>query len=201
MSTAEKIHMAMEKSKIFEFERYQYGALSARLLADKGSSRFAPSALEVLAGVKGLNLGEESLEFIKSYGEITPEQLKNATGVYAQKFEEKRGSYKPQELEPWYDSILTGLKPTEREKILAQLKCDETLNQIREKYEDAQTVHDASDRLFTPEKKAEAKKTLENYQNLLGLIGILDSYKFESLRGDAVDVERVNTLKSLASKL
>lgn len=155
----------------------------------------------MLAGSKGLNFGEEALEFIKSYGPITPEQLRNVAGVWAGKFEEARGGYKPSELAQWYEPILTGLEKTEKDKILAQLNYDETLKEISEKLQDAATILKASDRLFTPEKKAEAKKTVDKYQSVMSIIALLDSYKFESLRPDAVEADRTKTLKDLAAKL
>ena len=183
-----------------DFGRYQYAALAARLASSQESSRFAPGALEVLAGSKGLNLGEESLGFVRGT-QASEEGIQKAINVYAKQFEEKRGAYKPSELASWYGSVFSGLDKTEKDKILALLNYDETIKEIREKLQDALVVSKASDRLFTPEKKAEAKKIIEKYQTVFSLMETLDSYKFESLRGDAVDTERTNTLKDMASKL
>jgi len=47
------------------YEKYQYAGLAGNLYNSKESKRFAPGALEVLAGAKGLNLGEEALGFVR----------------------------------------------------------------------------------------------------------------------------------------
>jgi hypothetical protein len=191
-----------DKQKSYDFEQYQYGALAGRLAQSKESARFAPGALEILAGAKGLGLSDEAIKYHKSFGEQSPEQIGSAIRAYAGQFEEKRARYKPGELADWYQPVLEGLDQTEKDKIVAYLKTyDESLGQINENLEDASTISEASDRLYTPEKKAEAKRILERYQPLAALLQTLDSYKFESLRLDAVDSERVKKLKDLASKL
>ena len=55
--------------------------------------------------------------------------------------------------------------------------------------------------MFTKEQIAEAKKTIEKYQNVLAVMQNLDNYKFEELRPEAVSTFRKQELKGLASKL
>ncbi|MEX2016863.1 MAG: hypothetical protein WD876_00100, partial [Candidatus Pacearchaeota archaeon] len=62
------------------FEKYMYGALAGRMLA-AGNEGYAESSLEILAGKKGLNLGEEALKFHEAFGEQTKEQIANAVNT------------------------------------------------------------------------------------------------------------------------
>lgn len=192
--------MARKETKP-NFQQYQYGALAARLASSEENARFAPSALEILAGAKGLNLGEESLGFIKGT-QASEEGIKTAINVYSGQFEKKRGEYKPEELATWYAPILKGLDKSETDKILSVLyEHDETLNSIREDYGRATYMIKAPKGLFTDEQKAQAKGIKEKYDKVLSVMNVLDSYKFETLRGDAVDATRKADLKNLASKL
>jgi len=192
--------MAKKTSKP-NFERYQYGALAGILGSSEDGARFAPGALEVLAGSKGLNLGEDALGFIRGT-QASEDGIKTAIQTYAGQFEEKRGAYKPGELAGWYNPVVADLDSSDRGKIFAVLNdYDEPIEVIKGKYKDAETITKASDRLFTPEQKAKAKKVQEKYGKVLLVMQTLDAYKFETLRGDAVGATRKTELKSLASKL
>ncbi|MGA2130070.1 MAG: hypothetical protein ABSG05_00435 [Candidatus Pacearchaeota archaeon] len=193
----------MAKQTKPDFQKYQYGALAGRFLASKESGRYAPGALEVLAGAKGLDLGEEALGFIRGT-QASEKGIQTAAGIYTGKFEEKRGEYTPAELANWYGPVLAyaNLEKKDQDKILATLnEHDETLNAIREASEKANYIVDAPDGLFTDEQKDRAKKLVEKYQKVLLVINVLDNYKFESLRSDAVTVTSATDLKGLASKL
>ncbi|MCX6749156.1 MAG: hypothetical protein NTW17_00215 [Candidatus Pacearchaeota archaeon] len=190
----------MEKEAL-SFEKYQYGALAGRLASLEDSARFAPSALEILAGSKGLNLGEEALGFIKGT-QASEEGIKTAIQTYAGQFEKKRAEYKPAELAEWYAPVLKGLDEAEVTKILATLnEHDETINSIKEGYNRADYILKAPKGLFNEEQLANAKKTKEKYEKTLLVMQTLDNYKFETLRTDAVDETRKADLKGLASKL
>jgi hypothetical protein len=185
------------------FEKYMYGALAGRLTQSKESSRYAPSALEILAGKKGLNLGEEALGFIRGT-QASEEGIKTAINVYAGKFEEERGKYKPIDMAQWYDSILKDLDAGDKQKIVGVLgKYSETIGSIVKKFSQAGyiTAEEAPEGLFTPQQIASAKATLEKYGEVLQVMDILDNYKFEELRSDAVSSRRKADLKGLASKL
>jgi hypothetical protein len=183
------------------FEEYQYGALAARLAGSEENARFAPSALEILAGSKGLNLGEKALGFIRGT-QASEDGMKTAINIYGGQFEEKRGEYKPAELTSWYQPLIADLSKEDQDKILAALnEHDETLASIREGYGKATYIIKAPKGLFTDEQKNAAKKVKEKYERVLLVMQTLDSYKFESLRGDAVDSTRKTDLKNLASKL
>ena len=187
-----------------DFMKYRYGALAGRLAQSEESARYAPSALEMLAGSKGLNLGEEALEFHKSYGEQTPEQIQNSAKVYYQKFQEKRGEYKPVELASWYSDVLSSISPEDAKKITGKLaEYDETLASINEKYVAADHLLSGVKKgiKYADDKIAEAKKIKEKYQVVLQIIGILDNYTFEDLRTDAVKTARKTELEGLASRL
>lgn len=192
----------MEKEKPRpDFERYQYGALAARLAHSEESARFAPGALEVLAGGKGLNLGEDAIGFFK--GTMASEQgVATAIDVYASKFEEKRGGYKPSELLPWYVPVIGDLEQKDQDKILAVLhEHNEPLSSIRETYKKADYLGKAPKGVFSEDQVKHAQQIAKQYENLFKVMAVLDFYKFETLRGDAVDETRKKELKNLASKL
>ncbi len=186
----------------YSFEKYQYGALAARLLASNESSRYAPSALEVLAGSKGLNLGEEALGFIRGT-QASEKGIQTAIDVYAGKFEEKRGQYKPVDMVAWYDSVLNDLDKADKAKILATLgKHNETIDSIMKKMAKASHIVQGKETgANTPEQISEAEATVEKYKNVFTVIHTLDNYKFETLRPEAVNTARKQDLKNLASKL
>lgn len=198
MSTAEKIY---EAQKMAEKERnfipYQYGALAGILANSNESKRHAPSALEVLAGEKGLNLGEESLGFVRGT-QASEEGIATAINVYAKNFKEKRGTYKPVELADWYAPVLSDLDEQERKKVIEYLgKYDENLESIEKKVATAGYIlgKDAPEGLFTDKQKSEARETLEKYGKLMSILNVLDTYKFETLRPDAVNTTRGKDLK------
>ena len=198
--------MAKKESKQIDysdFEKYQFGALAAHMLASKENSRYAPSALEVLAGEKGLNLGEEALGFIRGT-QASEKGIQTASNVYGGKFEEKRGKYSPADLAGWYAPLLNGLELKEKEKITGILgDNNETLENITKKQKKASHIVEGEDieGLYSKEQVADAKKILEKYQKLSVVLSILDNYKFESLRPDVIDEARKKDLKELASRL
>jgi hypothetical protein len=98
----------MARDELPDFMKYQYGASAARLLGSKESAMYAPSALEVLAGDKGLKLGDDAVGFIRGT-QASEKGTQTAAGIYAEKFYEARGTYKPSQLVSWYDSVLNGL--------------------------------------------------------------------------------------------
>ena len=197
--------MVNEQRQLPDFQKYQYGALAGRLAQSEESSRYAPSALEMLAGPRGINLGLDAIEYHNSFGEQTQEQIAKSIRVYSGKFEEKRGEYKPVELaNGWYGAVLNSLDKEDKDKILAVLgRHDETLGNITKKAQKAAyTVKAPKDSgLFTPEQKAEAEETLGKYQRVLRIIEALDRYTFEGLRPDAVKASEKQELKGLASQL
>jgi len=195
--------MTEKQKSNYSFEKYQYGALAARLASSKESSRYAPSALEVLAGAQGLNLGEEALGFIRGT-QASEKGIKTAIDIYNGKFEEEKGKYKPLDMAAWYDSVLSDLDKEDKEKILGELgKYDETLASINEKIGDALNTLDkkAKKGKFTDAQINEAKETIEKYQQLTHVLETLDNYKFEELRPGVVNESRKKDLKDLASKL
>ncbi|MFH1311070.1 MAG: hypothetical protein ABIH65_01555 [Nanoarchaeota archaeon] len=187
-----------------DFEKYQYGALAARLYNSKESNMYAPSALEVLAGKDGLNLGEEALGFIRGT-QASDKGIQTAIGVYAGQFEQKRGQYNLSELlNKWYSPVLAGLDKTDIDKIRSKLgESKETYAEINEKYIEAEHVIEGIKKgIKTSEEKiADAIKTLQKYEEIKKIVDILDDYKFESLRTKAVDVSRIQDLKGLASRI
>jgi len=192
--------------KTLDFEQYQYAGLAASLAESKENSQYVSSALEVLAGTKGLGWGEEALGFIRGT-QASPEGIKTATEVYNQKFHEERGKYKPIDLAKWYDSVLTDLGDTEKAKILTALeKHDETIKDIKKKFKIALRVvqsqedDDLKDE-YTPGQISEAKDTLEKYNGVLKIMATLDNYKFEELRQDAVKVTKEGSLEDLVKNL
>jgi hypothetical protein len=186
------------------FEKYQYGALAARLASSKENAKYVSSALEMLAGSKGLNLGEEALKFHNSFGPFNEKQIQGAINVYAGEFQKERGKYKPIDMAAWYDSVLRDLDKTNKEKILGELsKHGETIGEIMEKY--IKAGHDLEGLnkgiKYSEEQISEAKKTIEKYQNIMEILQTLDNYKFEELRPEAVNAARKKDLEGLASNL
>jgi hypothetical protein len=191
------------KPKVYDFEKYQYGALAGRLLASKENARHAPNALEILAGAKGLNLGEEALGFIRGT-QASEKGIQTAISVYASEFEKKRGQYKPSDFAKWYAPVLADLEKKDKDKILGELsKHNETLKNITDKVSKAAyiTNDDAPEGLFSDKQIEDAKKVMEKYSKLMFTLKVLDDYKFEALRADAVDETRKKDLKDLASNL
>ena len=189
--------------KTLDFEQYQYAGLAASLAGSQEGAQYVSGALEVLAGDKGLKLGEEALGFIRGT-QASEEGIKTAINVYNQKFQEERGKYKPIDLSKWYDSVLTDLEDTEKIKILTALeKHDETIKDISEKVRKAAyTISDKAPKdMFTPEQKSEAKETIEKYSGVINIMATLDNYKFEKLRIDAVEATRKRSLEDLVKNL
>ena len=198
----------MEKSQAYDFERYQYAGLAGRLATSEDGARYVPGALETLVGPKGLGVGEDALGVMKAFrtfeGDDPASQRRIQEGIvaYAKRFEEKRAKYKPAELAGWYQPLIADLDKEDQDKILAALnEHDETLASIRDEYDKAAYIYKAPKGLFSPEQKAISKKIMEKYENVLLTMQTLDNYKFETLRGDAVDSARKTDLKNLASKL
>lgn len=198
--------MAENQAQHYLFEKYQYGALARILASSEESQRYAPSALEVLAGEKGLNLGEEALGFIRGT-QASEKGIATAINIYDGKFQEKRGEYSPADLAPWYDSVLKDIDQGDREKIIRYLaKHTESLKDINKKIKRAlrirksQEDEDLKDE-YTPEQVSQANDTIRKYQEIYNLVQTLDTYKFEQIRPDAVKATRKLELKSLASKL
>ena len=190
----------MTKGQSLDFERYQYGALATRLAGSAESKRFAPSALEILAGSKGLNLGEEALGFIRGT-QASEEGIKTAMQIYAGEFEKKRGEYKPAELSGWYQPLIADLDKTDQDKIGSVLaRYDETLKDIYLAYGKATHALKTPGGI-SPDEEEKAKEIKAKYEPIILLLQTLDSYKFETLRGNAVDSARKTDLKNLASQL
>ena len=192
--------------KTLDFEKYQYAGLAASLAGSKENAQYIPGALEVLAGDKGLGWGEEALGFIRGT-QASEKGIETAINVYNQKFQEKRGKYKPIDLAKWYHSVLTDLGDTEKTQILTTLeKHDETIKDIKKKFKIALRVvqsqedDDLKDE-YTPEQISEAKDTLEKYNGIINLMATLDNYKFEELRSDAVEATRKGSLEDLVKNL
>jgi len=191
------------KRRTLDFEKYQYAGLAASLARSEESVKYVSGALEVLAGDKGLKLGEEALGFIKGT-QASEEGIKTAINVYNKKFQEERGKYKPVDLAKWYDSVLSGLEYTEQAKIsIALAKHNETLKDISEKVRKATYIinYKAQDDLFTSEQRSEAKETIEKYKDVLDVMATLDNYKFEELRSNAVEATRKRSLEDLVKTL
>lgn len=185
------------------FEEYQYGALANYLAHSEESSRFAPGALEVLAGDKGLKLGEKAEGFVK--GTIASDEgVATAINAYAGAFYEERDKYKPSQLTSWYTPVLAGLDKESKDQILGELtKHDETIESIKKKMAKSEYILDKkAPKGFHPDDVVEkAKKTQKKYRGFSLALESLDKYMFENLRVDAVNSTRVRDLKGLASKL
>lgn len=184
-----------------DFERYQYGALAARLASSEESVRFAPGALETLAGGKGLGLGEDAQGFIS--GTFASERgIQIAIGNYAGKFEKNRGEYKPAELANWYMPVIADLNKKTQDKILTVLnEYDEPLKAIEKTVERAGWISKAPEGERSEAEIAEAKNLVKHYENLFKVMGLLDSFMFELLRGDAVSATRKRELEVLLESL
>ncbi len=181
------------------FEQYQHGALAAQLLREK--SPYTANALEVLAGERGLNLGEEAEGFVKgTYA--SQKGIETATKIYSDKFDEERGTYTPGEAARWYDPVLEGLEPEERASIVGILESkDETIADITKKVGDAAYVLQSPEGMFTEDKLSEARSTIEKYQGVMKVMGDLDQYSIENLRPEATNEARLQNLKGLAAEI
>lgn len=201
-----------EERTLPDFMKYQYGALAARLAISEESSRYMPGALEMLVGAKGLDFGEDAEAIVHGWRESLKkgEQTAVLTSIndYNQKFNEKRGEYKPVELTSgWYAPVLNSIDKEDADKIVRYLgKYDETLSAITKKHKKAaKIVEDSKDKdlkeSYTPEQISEANETVKKYNDVLGIIQALDRYSFENLRPDVVKATRKQELKGLASQL
>lgn len=195
--------MARNQPQPLEFEEYGYGAAAAYLAQSEEGSRFAPGALEVLAGDKGLKLGEKAEGFVK--GAIASEKgVETAINAYSGAFFEKRDQYKPSQLTSWYKPVLKGLKKDSKDKFLYELsKHDETIAAMKKKMAEAAYILDKkAPKGAQPQDKIDAaKETQKKYQDIFLVMATLDQYKFEGMRTDAVDATRIRELEGLAAKL
>ena len=188
------------------FEKYQFGALAARLNASKESAKYAPSSLEVLAGSKGLNLGDEAMGFIRGT-QASQEGIKTAINTYAEQFEQARADYTPSDLSDWYMPLLDGIEDEEKERILGVLnEYSEKLGEINKKFKVASKIIENSEDadlrdLYNEEQISQAREDVEKYGKVMLTMQILDNYKFEGLRPDVIDAARTKELKGLASRL
>lgn len=203
---------AQRQRQLPDFERYQYGALAARLFESEKDPKYALGALEVLVGREGISLDtEDALGLFKgaykAYEKGEKMALQEDTKNWNQKFKEKRGEYKPLELAKWYSSVLSDLSDGDKAKILGALgEHDESVASITSKYRKATRVlKDSKDEdlkdLHTEEAVAAAMKTLQKYQNIYVLMQNLDDEKFEELKPKAVRASRKKRLEGLASQL
>ncbi|MDP3987454.1 MAG: hypothetical protein Q8P81_04485 [Nanoarchaeota archaeon] len=191
-----------EQTPSYSFEKYQYGALAGLLAGSEETKRYAPSALEILAGSKGLNLGEEAEGFVR--GTYASEKgLETAIKIYAGSFMEKKGEYTPSDLAGWYSDVLAGLSDEEAGRITQYLgEYAESLSSINKRVSRANHILEGKNTdANTDEQVREAEKVMEKYGNLLNIISVLDRYKFEKLKPTVIDAARKKDLKNLASQL
>ena len=202
--------MTEQKRELPNFQKYQYGALAARLALSKESARYMPGALEKLVGPEGLNFGKAAEGIVHGWraslakGEQTA--VLTSINYYNQQFEEERGEYKPIELvNSWYAPVLNSIDAEDRAKIVAYLgKYDETLDVINSKDTEARHTLEGKEKgikSYTPERVSAANETMTKYGKVLQIIETLDNYVFEDLRPDVVKAARTRDLKDLASKL
>ena len=186
-----------------DFQKYQYAAVARLMSQSKENKGYAVSALEMLAGSNGLNLGEDADGFIAG-AKASEKGIETAINIYAGKFQEKRGEYKPAELISWYNPVLSSADPEDAEKIKAELaKYDETYADIESKYTEAVHLVEGLKKgiEYTDEQKSNAEKTIQKYNDVMILMQELDNYALEELRPEVVKTERKSKLKGLASKL
>ncbi len=181
------------------FESYQYAALASRLLNQ--SPEYVSGALEVLAGERGLDLGEEASGFVRG-AMVSEEGIKTAIGIYGSKYMEQRGEQTPGSLLNWYNPVLEGLENEQREAIFGILEAqDETVESIDKASREAKHKLEGPEGMYTPEELREARETIRRYEEVNKTMGTLDRYMMENLRPDAVDATRKRELGGLAREL
>lgn len=184
-----------------EYQRYQQALVAATLWNSRESKKYSNGSLEALAGKKGLNLGEEALGFVAGT-QASEKGMETAIGVYHEKFQEELGKQKLGDLGLWYNPILEGLEDNEKSKLLKALsKYDITIGNLKKEVQEASWILEAPEGKVDEKEREAAKETLKKYEETVKVFDILNSYKVESLRPEAVNATRIQELKGLAKKL
>jgi len=176
-----------------DLTRYQYGALSARLLQTKEGSAFIGGALEQLA--YDLNIEKSALGFIR--GSMASENgLKIAAGEYAEIYENAEGELKISELYNFYKKDIDKyLKGEEKEIISKKYASDNTnVGDIKKKI--AKIKHN----LKSPDEKErkDAEKEIKEYQDIIVLLHVIQDEQYKNLLPKAIERTNKRLLEGLA---
>lgn len=165
---------------------YQYADVSARLMSNEQTAKFAGGGLERLVSDFEKVLGENKdiLEGFKQGALASEEGIKIATANYAAKYEKALGKLNLSEFYNLRLKTLTsmlGNKKAEEAKTIFEKYEGQTVGTIRKKYEQAVIIMSDTHDLFDDKKKEEAKRTKEKLEPIYSLIKFLEDRNYEEL--------------------
>ena len=190
--------MAKDEAPI-NFESYAYGALAKRLLKNKESG-LALSALELLAGEDGANLGENEVDAIqRSY--VSLDKLETAIDIYGSMFEDRReNSIVNSGIVNWYTPILEDASDAQKDIIAKTFNHKISLGKLRKQVNEAKFVLSADEGHYGDEdenRRTVAKATIKKFGKVQKMIGELDSHMFEHYRAKAANKAREEWLEGI----
>ena len=176
-----------------DLTRYQYGALTSRLLQSEEGGAYIGGALEQLASDLGI---EESAEgFI--HGSMASEKgLKVAGSNYAGKYEKAIGELTVKELYDTYSEYFEGNLSNEEKEIVKKKYDTNDINIGELKKKIAKLQHNKK----SPDAKERenAEKELENYKDIISMFIIIQDNLYKNLLPKAIERTNQAKLKMLA---
>jgi len=186
-----------------DLTRYQGAGLAASLARSEEGQRYLSGALEQLA--EDMGVSESARGFID--GALSSDEgIKAVLGSYGQKYQESKNSLNVGELFSSYEDVLNSYLENQEDsaKIMGEVNkySEENYGNIMKKIFSAKHVIDGEGKYdFSNDEKESAKRTIEQYGNLVEILGTLESARFESLRLKAVEKTNKLKFKQIASKL
>ena len=171
------------QTAIEDMNRYQYGALAARLLGEKQT--YAVGALEQLASDLGV---DESAEGFVNAAMSSEKGIEIAIMTYAQKYQEAQGKLTVSQFYNNYKEVLESYLGDSEKETLAK-KYDGNDKSMKE----IQTIiSKAQHNLKSPDEKdrENAEKAMEKYQDIAGIMQVILDEQYKNLLPKAI--ERTN---------
>ncbi len=179
------------QTAIDDMNRYQYGALAARLLGEK-QSNYAVGALEQLASDLGV---DESAEGFVNAAMSSEKGIEIAIMTYAQKYQEAQSKLTVNQFYNNYKEVLEGYLGNDEKEILAQ-----KYNGNNTSMKEIQLIiSKAQHNLKSPdeEDRKSAEKAMEKYQDIAGIIQVIQDEQYKNLIPKAIERTNKRILENL----
>ena len=174
-----------------DINRYQYGALAARLLGEK-QSNYAVGALEQLASDLGV---DESAKGFVDAAMSSEKGIEIAIMTYAQKYQEAEGKLTVGQFYNNYKGILENYLGNDEKEILAKKYSgnDTSMKEIQ------LIISKAQHNLKSPDEKdrKDAEKAMEKYQDIAGLMQVILDEQYKNLLPKAIERTNKRILENL----
>ncbi|MCK4647852.1 hypothetical protein KAT24_02910 [Candidatus Pacearchaeota archaeon] len=177
-----------------DLTQYQYGALAGRLLQSKEGQMYVPGALEELASDMGYESDSPFVIGTNASNEGIQAAVNNAYGRY----EKAEGELSIKDFYNTYKEYFEdGLSDEEKEIVKGKyVSNDANVGEIKGKI--AELQHDAGSP--NAEKRKEAEKELEKYQDIIQMFAIVQDNLYKNLLPKAIERTNQTRLKMLAKK-